>query len=308
MERMLSIGEAAQRAGVSVQTLRHYDKLGLLPPTQTTEAGYRLYSTHACLRLELIRTLRDVGFDLSTIGQLLKDKQSTHDAIVLRLEVLESQSRALQRQQVLLKAVLNGQGEAMLSNLRRLDVLARLDKLEREAFLAKQLGWNPDNTHGSREIWEAAVLDLPDDMSGTQLEAWLELAELVSDQDFQHILRRQLQPFEGLEASRVQSWTERTQALMAEALQAVRHQECADSEVAQAIVNRWIEAFADALEKTPDAAVARWMLEHLETTNDPRFERYWHLVTALKGWAYTDSYTRATRWLLEGLRVRVAGT
>ena len=46
---------------MSVQTLRHYDKLGLLTPERTTDAGYRLYSARDCLRLELIRTLRGVG-------------------------------------------------------------------------------------------------------------------------------------------------------------------------------------------------------------------------------------------------------
>lgn len=137
---------------MSVQTLRHYDKLGLLTPERTTGAGYRLYSARDCLRLELIRTLRGVGFDLGTIGWLLRDRPDTRSAVALQLEALETQARAIERQRVLLRAVLNGQEGAMLARLRRLDVLASLGKFERESFLADQLGWDPDAPHGSREV------------------------------------------------------------------------------------------------------------------------------------------------------------
>jgi len=305
MEELIPIGEAARRGGVSVQTLRHYDKLGLLTPEKTTEAGYRLYSAQDCLRLELIRTLRGVGFDLGTIGQLLRDKPNVRDAVALQVEALEAQGRALQRQRVLLKAVLNGQESAMLSRLHRLAVLARLSKLEREAFLADQLGWDPDTTPGSREVWEAAVLNLPEEMDETQLEAWLELAELAADRSFQETLQQQMHPFAGVDEARMHAWAMSLQSIMARAAEAVEEHQPAEGDVAQDLVKGWIEALANTLGKAPDAAFERWMLGYFEATRDPRFERYWQLIAVLKGHVYINVYAGVADWLLEGLRIRV---
>lgn len=307
MEELIPIGEAARQGGVSVQTLRHYDKLGLLTPERTTDAGYRLYSARDCLRLELIRTLRGVGFDLGTIGQLLKDKPDIRSAVALQLEALETQARAIERQRVLLKAVLNGRESAMLARLRRLDVLARLSRRERESFLANQLGWDPDTLQGSREVWDAAVLNLPEDMDETQLEAWLELAELAADESFQEVLRQQGEPFLGVDEASMEAWTTGLQNVMARAAEAAKENEPAHGEVAQKVVESWVEALALTLGRRPDAAFERWMLEHVEATSDPRFERYWQLIAVLKGWTYTDVPTGAATWLVECLHIRVRG-
>ena len=50
----LSIGEAAQRLGVSVRTLRHYDEIGLVKPTETGENGYRYYDREALALLQQV--------------------------------------------------------------------------------------------------------------------------------------------------------------------------------------------------------------------------------------------------------------
>ena len=294
----------AERGGVSVQTLRHYDKIGLLTPAKVTEAGYRLYSAHECLRLDLIRTLRGVGFALETIGQLLRDKRGVRDAVALQLALLEAQVCTLRRQHMLLKAVMNGQESTMLPRLRRFDVLARLNKLEREAFLATQLGWR-EEPWGSSEVWEAAIFNLPEEMSDVQIEAWLELAELAADESFQQTLHRQGQPFVGVDDAQMHTWTQTFQAPTNRAAGAVDDHECADGKVAQDVVGGWIEALADVLKKTPDSEFAKWMLEYYEATSDPRFERYWQLVAVLKGWTYTGTHVQVTDWLLEGLRARV---
>lgn len=58
------ISEFAQKASVSVRTLRFYDKVGLLSPTSYTEAGYRLYTDTDFLRLQQILALKFLGFSL----------------------------------------------------------------------------------------------------------------------------------------------------------------------------------------------------------------------------------------------------
>lgn len=51
---MMTVHEVSRRTGVSVRTLQYYDKMGLLPPTARTEAGYRLYDDAALERLQQI--------------------------------------------------------------------------------------------------------------------------------------------------------------------------------------------------------------------------------------------------------------
>lgn len=64
--------EFAERAGVTVRTLHHYDRLGLLAPSGRTEAGYRLYGDGDLVRLEQILALKFIGFPLREIRRLLK--------------------------------------------------------------------------------------------------------------------------------------------------------------------------------------------------------------------------------------------
>jgi len=51
----------AERCGVTVRTLHHYDRLGLLKPSATSEAGYRLYTEHDVERVQRIVTLKYIG-------------------------------------------------------------------------------------------------------------------------------------------------------------------------------------------------------------------------------------------------------
>lgn len=68
---MYAIGKLAQHAGVTTDTVRYYEKEGLLAPTGKTEAGYRLYNEDAVRRLRFIRQAQQCGFSLGEIGELL---------------------------------------------------------------------------------------------------------------------------------------------------------------------------------------------------------------------------------------------
>ena len=68
---MKTVSEIAALAHVSVRTLRHYDAIGLLKPTQITEAGYRLYDNAALERLYLILLFRELEFSLKDIQAIL---------------------------------------------------------------------------------------------------------------------------------------------------------------------------------------------------------------------------------------------
>jgi ATP:cob(I)alamin adenosyltransferase len=82
-----SVGELAAAAGVSVRTLHHYDRLGLLAPAARSGAGYRRYDREGVERLYRILALRGLGFPLAEIGPLLdSDAGSLRAATRARLE------------------------------------------------------------------------------------------------------------------------------------------------------------------------------------------------------------------------------
>ena len=65
-------GEAARRGGVSVDTLAHYERLGLLPVPVRDANGYRRYDAAAVDRVRLIQRALDMGFTLDELGRVLK--------------------------------------------------------------------------------------------------------------------------------------------------------------------------------------------------------------------------------------------
>jgi DNA-binding transcriptional MerR regulator len=310
MQRALSIGEAAKRAGVSAQTLRHYDKLGLLRPSEVTAAGYRRYSEDDCARLVSIRALREVGFDLETIGRLLNRQQDPDQAVRMQLEALEAQRRALERRRLVLNAAMDSDPprQALLARLERKQALARLDRLEREAFLAEHLGWTADDPPASQAVWRAAIFDLPEQMDEAQLEAWLELAELASDESFREALDRQRQPPAGVDQSALLEWQELGQRMFADVMAAVNGHLDRDDDV-RALLDTWIEGFARLHSRAPDDEFLRWMLELYESADDPRMTRYWELMCRIKAMpSQAPAHARAMEWLLERLRARLASS
>ena len=68
---MKTVNQIAKETHVSVRTLHHYDAIGLLKPTEITEAGYRLYDADALERLYLIIVYRELGFSLKRISEIL---------------------------------------------------------------------------------------------------------------------------------------------------------------------------------------------------------------------------------------------
>lgn len=69
--RALTIGDVARAAGVGVETIRFYERRGLLPAPPRTAAGYRLYSPSAFERIRFIRHAKALGFTLEEIEDLL---------------------------------------------------------------------------------------------------------------------------------------------------------------------------------------------------------------------------------------------
>ncbi|WP_457974757.1 MerR family transcriptional regulator [Arthrobacter sp. D1-17] len=74
---IMHIGELAERTGLSLRTIRHYDDVGLLPATARTEGGFRVYSEDDFERLMVIKQMKPLGFSLEEMGEIL-DLLSPH--------------------------------------------------------------------------------------------------------------------------------------------------------------------------------------------------------------------------------------
>jgi MerR family copper efflux transcriptional regulator len=72
--QLMQIGEIAERSGLSLRTLRHYDEIGLLTPSARSDGGFRLYTEDDLERLLVIRRMKPLGYsldDMQAVMQLL---------------------------------------------------------------------------------------------------------------------------------------------------------------------------------------------------------------------------------------------
>jgi MerR family transcriptional regulator, copper efflux regulator len=68
----MHIGELAERAGMSLRTIRHYDEVGLLVPSARTAGGFRVYTEQDLERLLVIRRMKPLGYSLDEMAELLR--------------------------------------------------------------------------------------------------------------------------------------------------------------------------------------------------------------------------------------------
>jgi MerR family transcriptional regulator, thiopeptide resistance regulator len=95
-EGVFQANQFAKRAGVTVRTLHHYDRLGLLRPSSRNEAGYRLYAERDLARLEQVVALKFVGFPLKQIRELLDTNPlDLSSALRLQRTIIEEKRRRL---------------------------------------------------------------------------------------------------------------------------------------------------------------------------------------------------------------------
>jgi DNA-binding transcriptional MerR regulator len=310
----LTIGGVARRTGVSVKTLRFYSDEGLLPPTGRSESGYRLYSESDLIRLDLIRTLRDAGLDLATIRRVLDRDLSLADALRLRLRAVETHIGSLQQVAAALRAALRAQpGDPDEDDIRRLCAVTRLSNDERkhmiEGFFTQIAEGvpidrdNPEVAAFMQGMLEASTPRLPEQPSREQLDAWIELSEMISDPDFVARLRAHAATFwtPGLDygAAR-QAMSDAEQA----ARGAVERQLAPDSPEAGAIIERYVVASAAAAGRAADRAFRDEFIDRYRSY-DARMQRYWELLAIINGLPPVSGPAPEWQWLIDASKAHL---
>lgn len=90
--KIYTTGEFAKKAGVSVRTIRYYDKQGILKPSHLSESGYRLYTDGDFARLQKVLTLKYLGFSLDEIQEISMndtDKDYVRHSLELQLDLVQ---------------------------------------------------------------------------------------------------------------------------------------------------------------------------------------------------------------------------
>jgi DNA-binding transcriptional MerR regulator len=306
-ERRYRIGELARISGVAAKTIRFYSDSGILPPTATTGAGYRLYSEADRGRLETIRALRDLGFPLPTIATLLgQGDRAVATALRAQLAALEATERTIRRQRVVLHAALHKGEATTLSYLDHAHAHARLGALERQDLLDHYLTRVFDGV-AADEGWkagfgQAATLDLPEELSDAQFAAWLELADLITDADF--IARLNAIGRAAWGSADAPRRPPQLDDLYAAADAARRAGHTPDDAVGRGVIDAYLAREAAARGcAPPDPALPGAVLADIAHGDEPRAARYWELLGILKGWL-PSPIPDAHRWLVAGLQRR----
>lgn len=128
---MIAIGALSKRTGVNIETIRYYERTGLIPPPQRTDSGRRLYGPGDVRRLTFIRHARELGFDIASIKTML-GLQEVPEASCEKLSriaasqlmAVESRIRRLRRLRSELTRMINECNNGKVATCRIVEILA----------------------------------------------------------------------------------------------------------------------------------------------------------------------------------------
>ena len=170
---MYKASEFAGRAGVTVRTLHHYDRLGLLKPARTV-SGYRVYGETDFVRLAQIVTLKFVGFPLNQIKRLL-DQRALDLPSVLKLQrkfLLEKQrhiDKAIEALDYAERSVSSGTATIPDAICKVTEAIERANNFEwtskyysseAKHFLSKRRQKEPDAAERGTRAWQCLIADI----------------------------------------------------------------------------------------------------------------------------------------------------
>ncbi|MFI6514504.1 MerR family transcriptional regulator [Spirillospora sp. NPDC050679] len=304
-DTLYTIGELARRTGLTVRTIRFYSDAGLVPPAGRTHAGYRLYDLAALARLDLVRTLRDLGVDLATIQRVLARETTLAQVAAAHAEAVDVQIRTLRLRRAVLRAVAKrGSGPRETELMHK---LARLSDEERRDMINEFV----DEVFGGLDVhpgfvakMRAGMPDLPDDPEPEQVEAWVELAELVRDAGFRARIRQMAEyqaeaVAKGEMPEGMPELVETTRDIVGRAVEAGIEPGSAE---ARPVLDELVDAYAAPLGRSDDPEFRRDLLARMEMGNDRRAERYWQLLGTINGWPPVPTLTPLFEWFIAALR------
>ncbi|MFE0463741.1 MerR family transcriptional regulator [Kitasatospora sp. NPDC058965] len=306
-DALYSIGELARRTGLTVKTIRFYADCGIVPPTDRSPGGYRRFGTDAVARLDLVRTLRDLGLDLATIRKVVDREVPLPEIAAAHAEALAVQIRVLRLRRAVLTAV--AAHGATPEEMDLMHQLATLSEDERrrliDEFLDSAFG-GLDTGAGFAGTVRSMTPELPDDPDTDQVEAWIELAGLTRDPDFRAGLRRATERWadDRARAGTAPLRPDPATTVVDLAVPALAAGLNPCSPEADQVVAAAAAGYAHAVGRPDDADLRLRLLTRLQDASHPRRQRYLHLLAVINGWPAPQRPAPAHDWLVRALRAR----
>jgi DNA-binding transcriptional MerR regulator len=296
---LYSIGDLSRRTGLTVKAIRFYSDQGIVPPTDRSPAGYRLYGLDALARLSLVRTLRELGLDLVSVRKVLEREASITEVAEAHADALDVQIRTLRLRRAVLRTVARRGPTTMEMDL--MHRLAMLSQAERSRLVAdfiddtfRGLDANPEFV----ALMRSAMPVLPDDPAPEQVEAWVDLAELCRNADFRMTVRRiaeeQAEEYPHKDISRLQDGLDR--AMRERIDEAVSAGILPGFAGTTPLAHSLSSLYGHAFERAGDGDLRRWLLARLQMTADPHAARYWQLLATINGWPASPTLAPVYTW------------
>lgn len=151
---MLTIGQLASYAGVTIRAVRHYHQVGLLPEPERNASGYRTYDVNAVVRLVRIRTLVEAGVPLARVQELLDADRKTFVEGTVRIDrELRARIRGLQEHRRRIAQLASGDSLAVPDEVA--DYLDRVEAIGASKLLVE----------AERDAWILVAARYPDQIA-----------------------------------------------------------------------------------------------------------------------------------------------
>lgn len=282
-----------------VRTIRFWSDEGILPPSERSAAGYRRYDAVAVARLDLVRTLRDLGMGLDDVREVITRRHGVAEVAAAHVRAIDSQIRSLRVQRAVCTLLARGGHDE--KEMKLMNDLTRLSAAERQhlidAFVETTFAEVDPTAPGAgiATAMRTMPAELSDEPTIEQVQAWIELAELVRDESFRARVRE-----------------------MAVAGSTQRSAGGGDFDSAPVLEHAGAALAAGVDPASPEAApllnrlgagdltaAARIELANMiDTFSDHRVERYWTLLGILNEWPAFPSSVPAFEWFSAALRAR----
>ncbi|MGW2820358.1 helix-turn-helix domain-containing protein [Streptomyces sp. NPDC001443] len=276
LDNMWSIGELAERAGVTVKTVRFYSDRGLLPEATRSTGGHRRYGPEALDRLHLIRSLRTLDLPVPEVGRVLDREDTLEDVVAGQLRQIGSRLTALRWQEAALRLLQDCAPEERAERLRLIGAVAVPPSTAPLARFWRR--WLPPRLPARlvSTVVEHAVPQLPEQPTPAQVLAFTRLHALVSapchgtDRGQPAAHRR-----DGGRPAVLYDGLVEAYALAARQLRAERPPHVGEA------LDCFVSAYARSRSAQDTPAFRRFLGGLLAA--DPRIDHYWRLTAELTG-------------------------
>ncbi|WP_330307429.1 MULTISPECIES: MerR family transcriptional regulator [unclassified Streptomyces] len=297
---LFTIGELSRSTGLSVRTIRYWSDEGALPPVTRSSGGYRLYDAASVARLELIRTLRELGLGLDDVRKVLAGETTVAEVAATHVAALDAQIRSLQVTRAVLSTVARRGSTAEEMTL--MNKLARLSAAERKRIVDDFMeetfaGLDTADPDIRTRLRFGLTAELPEDPTPEQVDAWVELAEFLQDRGFRARMRNMIEFNAADRGPEVPAGTSlwfmsRLVQLAGEALEQGVAPESPEAE----------EVLAGILGNADRAAV----LERMESAAHSEMARFRELNALVRGMDPLSAHRAEFAWVVAALRARSA--